>query len=235
MEIAIAIAACEIAFWLLLFGGMAARYWWRRRRLSTVLLALIPVADALLLAFTAVDLARGAEAAWSHGLAALYLGFSVLLGPLVVASMDRRFAKRPRGEGRRWRLWLRVVGASALAALVLGGLALLADDPEPLYGWFGTLALICGGWLVFGPLWPSRQKGTRMNRLAPWWAYLVPFLAFNYARAAARRDLEARRHRARVRRRGAGLRHGAPPRGPPETRKPPRGRSRTLWRLLPKP
>jgi hypothetical protein len=122
MEIAIAIAACEIAFWLLLFGGMAARYWWRRGRLSTVLLALIPVADALLLAFTAVDLARGAEAAWSHGLG------------------------------------LRVVGASALAALVLGGLGLLADDPEPLYGWFGTLAVICGGWLVFGPLWPSRRK-----------------------------------------------------------------------------
>ena len=158
MEIAIAIAACEIAFWLLLFGGMAARYWWRRRRLSTVLLALIPVADALLLAFTAVDLARGAEAAWSHGLAALYLGFSVVLGPQIVASMDRRFAKRPRVPVNEWHLWLRVVGASALAALVLGGLGLLAEDREPLYGWFGTLAVICGGWLVFGPLWPSRRK-----------------------------------------------------------------------------
>ena len=61
MEIAIAIAACEIAFWALLFGGMAARYWWRRRRLSTVLLVAIPVADALLLALTAIDLARGAR------------------------------------------------------------------------------------------------------------------------------------------------------------------------------
>ena len=48
--------------------------------------------------------------------------------------------------------------ALAAAALVLGGLGLLADDPEPLYGWFGTLAVICGGWLVFGPLWPSRRK-----------------------------------------------------------------------------
>ncbi len=103
------------AFWLLLFGGMAARYWWRRRRLSTVLLALIPVADALLLAFTAVDLARGAEAAWSHGLAALYLGFCVVLGPQIVASMDRRFAKRPRVPVNEWRLWLRVVAASALS------------------------------------------------------------------------------------------------------------------------
>ena len=72
--------------------------------------------------------------------------------------MDRRFAKRPRVPVDEWHLWLRVVGASALAALVLGGLGLLADDPEPLYGWFGTLALICGGWLVFGPLWPSRRK-----------------------------------------------------------------------------
>jgi hypothetical protein len=158
MEIAIAIGLCEAAFWVLLFGGMAARYGWRRRRLSTVLLALIPVADALLLAFTAVDLARGAEAAWSHGLAALYLGFSVMLGPLVVATTDRRFAKLPKLPVDEWRLWLRVVAASALAALVLGGLSLLADDPEPLYGWFGTLALICGAWLVFGPLWPSRSK-----------------------------------------------------------------------------
>ena len=69
MEIALAIGFCEAAFWLLLFGGMAARYGWRRRRLSTVLLALIPVADALLLAFTAVYLARGAEAAPFAGLA----------------------------------------------------------------------------------------------------------------------------------------------------------------------
>jgi hypothetical protein len=160
MVIAIAIAACEIAFWLLLLGGMAARYWWRRRRLSTALLVSIPVADALLLAFTAVDLARGAEAAWSHGLAGLYLGFSVVLGPLIVAATDRRFAKRPRVPVNEWRLWLRVVAASALAALVLGGLSLLAEDPEPLSGWFGTLAVLCGGWLIFGPLWPSRKKET---------------------------------------------------------------------------
>ncbi len=153
MEIAVAIAVCEIAFWVLLLGGMVARYWWQRRRLSTVLLASIPLADALLLAFTAVDLSRGAEASWTHGLAALYLGFSILLGPLVVAATDRRFAKQPALKVGHWLLWLRVVGAAALAALVLGGLTLLADDPEPLYGWFGQLGLITVGWLVFGPVW----------------------------------------------------------------------------------
>lgn len=161
MEIALAIAACEIAFWLLLFGGMAARYWWRRRRTSTVLLAAIPLADALLLAFTAIDLARGAQAHWTHGLAALYLGFSVVLGPTIVAATDRRFAKRPPAHVNHWRLWARVVAACALAAAVLGGLMAVAEDPEPLAGWFGTLAMIAGGWLVFGPLWTeasSRNK-----------------------------------------------------------------------------
>jgi hypothetical protein len=161
MEIAIAIAVCELAFWALLLGGMAARYWWRRRRASTVLLALIPVADALLLAFTAIDLGRGAEAHWTHGLAALYLGFSVVLGPVVVAATDRRFAKRPPLRIGHWRLWLRVVAASALAALVLASLTLVARDPEPLSGWFGTLALIAAGWLLLGPLWTelvSRKK-----------------------------------------------------------------------------
>lgn len=159
MVIAIAIAVSEIAFWALLFGGMAARYWWRRQRLSTVLLVAIPLADALLLALTAFDLARGAQAQWSHGLAALYLGFSVALGPLLIAATDRRFAKRPAVQVGEWRLWLRVVLASALAALVLGGLTMVAEDPEPLYGWFGTLGLIVAGWLVFGPLWALVARG----------------------------------------------------------------------------
>jgi hypothetical protein len=158
MVIAFAIAGAELAFWVLLLGGMTARYVWRRRRLSRALLLSVPLADVVLLAATAIDLARGATAEWSHGLAALYLGFSVVLGPLVVAATDRRFARGPRLRTGPWRLWLRVVAAAALAAVLLGGLSLLADDPEPLYGWFTQLGVITVGWLLLGPVWTHRQK-----------------------------------------------------------------------------
>jgi hypothetical protein len=113
MVIAAAIAAAEIGFWALVLGGLAARYALHRRRLSTVLLLLVPVVDVLLLAVTIADLATGGEAGWSHGLAAVYLGFSVVLGPPLIRSLDRRFADLPPRPVDEWALWGRVVLASA--------------------------------------------------------------------------------------------------------------------------
>jgi hypothetical protein len=162
MEIAFAIVAAEIAFWLLVLSGMTARYVWHRERLSTVLLVSVPLADVALLAFTAIDLAGGAEATVTHGLAALYLGFSVALGPVIVAATDRRFAKRPRERLGAWRLWARVVAACAIAAVVLLGLALIADDPDPLLLRLPQLGVIAVGWLILGPVWDTvRDAGRR--------------------------------------------------------------------------
>ena len=170
--IAIAIAICEIGFWALLLGGLTARYPLRRPRLGAILLVAVPLVDALLLAFTAVDLARGTRAEWTHGLAAAYLGFSVVFGPMVVRDADRRFARRFGGAApaapqkgnalaRELRLWARCLLASALAAALLGLLVLVAGDPEQTRalwaggGWFAQLGFVSGVWLLLGPVWTA--------------------------------------------------------------------------------
>jgi len=67
--VAAAIIAAEVAFWVLLLGGLVARYGLRRPRLGAALLVGVPLVDVVLLGITALDLARGAQADWSHGLA----------------------------------------------------------------------------------------------------------------------------------------------------------------------
>jgi len=156
MVIAAAIAAAEIGFWALVLGGLAARYVLHRRRLSTVLLALVPVVDVALLAVTAIDLATGGEAGWSHGLAAVYRGFSVVLGPPLIRALDRRFAGAPPQPVDEWRLWLRAVLACAVSAVLLTALMLIGNTTA-LAGWFGQLGAMTVLWLVFGPLWSSVQ------------------------------------------------------------------------------
>ena len=77
------IIACEVGFWVLL----AAR---PGRPLpaedgagpSVVLLLCEPLLELVLFVVTAIDLKNGAEPGWEHGLAALYIGFTVGLRPL---------------------------------------------------------------------------------------------------------------------------------------------------------
>ncbi|MBC6463814.1 hypothetical protein HKK72_39190, partial [Actinomadura sp. HBU206391] len=56
------IAGCEIAFWVVLLAGLAARYLLRMRRLSTVLLICVPLVDVVLLVASVIDLRGGAVA-----------------------------------------------------------------------------------------------------------------------------------------------------------------------------
>lgn len=176
-----AIIACEIAFWVLLLSGLTARYVLRMARLSTVLLVCTPLTDVLLLAFTGVDLAGGASAQGEHGLAAVYLGFSVAFGPSLIAEADRRLARRfstepveprPRPTPRQrltahWRSWRRCLLACAIAAGVLAALVLIAGDAErsrTLWaggGWFLQLGALCVGWLLLGPVWTATSKRLR--------------------------------------------------------------------------
>lgn len=165
--IAAAIVACEAAFWVLLLGGLTERYLLGRARLGAVLLVCVPLTDVVLLAVTAADLARGSRADWTHGLGAVYLGFSVVFGPALVRDADRRFASRfadgppgvPAADSplRQWRLWARCLLASVLACGVLAALVLVAGDPEHTRalwlngGWFAQLGVLCVLWLLFGP------------------------------------------------------------------------------------
>ncbi|WP_225215235.1 hypothetical protein [Cellulomonas avistercoris] len=168
--VAALVIACEVAFWVFLAAAVVARYVFRRRRLSTVLLLCEPLIEVVLLVATVTDLLRGAEATWTHGLAALYLGFTVAFGRYTVHKVDGwvawRFFDGPRpprvpSGGRakvvhEWRLWLRVVLAWVVAIAVLGVLLLIADDPaqrEVLLGWAGRATLVMGIWFVAGPVW----------------------------------------------------------------------------------
>ncbi|WHP16702.1 hypothetical protein [Cellulomonas sp. ES6] len=183
--VAALVVACEVAFWVFLGAAVVARYVLRRRRLSTVLLLCEPLLEVVLLVATVGDLLRGSEATWTHGLAALYLGFTVAFGKRTVHAVDawvaHRFFGGPepvrpprRGPARvryEWALWLRVLLAWAVACAVLGVLLLVAQGPgeaaaeqrEVLLGWGGRATLVLVAWFVFGPVWetftPRRAAG----------------------------------------------------------------------------
>ncbi len=168
--VAALVVACEVAFWVFLAAAVVARYVLRRRRLSTVLLLCEPLIEVVLLVATVTDLLRGAEATWTHGLAALYLGFTVAFGKYTVQKVDGwvawRFFDGPRPpraprRGRasvvhELRLWLRVVLAWVVSVAILGVLLLIADDAtqrETLLGWAGRATLVMVVWFVAGPVW----------------------------------------------------------------------------------
>ena len=128
------IAAGEIGFWVFIVAGLAVRYALHARRASVVLLAMVPVVDVVVLVATVIDLAGGAKANFTHGLAAVYLGFSVVFGPSMVRWADARFAHRfaggppppPKRYGREklrheWREFGKCVLACGLAAAGAAG------------------------------------------------------------------------------------------------------------------
>lgn len=122
------IIACEVAFWVLLAAGLAFRYVFRMPRLGLALLLCEPLLEAVLFVVTAIDLKNGAEPDWRHGLAAVYIGFTVGLGHSTVRWADARVAHRfaggpppvrpPKyGRARAVHEW-KVAGRWTLAALV---------------------------------------------------------------------------------------------------------------------
>ncbi len=181
-----AIVLCEVAFWLVLAAGFALRYVAGRRRLSGLVLAGVPLLDVGLLVLTVADLRAGAPPRNEHGLAAVYLGCSVVLGPSVVRWADARAAHRwaagPRPPGRppggtrarvraEWREYGRVAAAGGLSALLLLGLTGVAGDGTGplLVAWLSRIGMVLAIWLLVGPLWetgralvnPAGLSGTR--------------------------------------------------------------------------
>lgn len=127
------VIVCEAGFWVLLAAGLTLRYAAGRPRLGAGVLLMEPLLEVVLLAATAVDLKNGAEPDWTHGLAALYLGYTVAYGRYTVKWIDghvaHRFAggpppARPPRYGRaravhEGRLWLRTLLAAAVAVALL--------------------------------------------------------------------------------------------------------------------
>ncbi|MEU4980883.1 hypothetical protein [Streptomyces sp. NPDC021969] len=139
------IIACEVGFWVLLALGLGARYLLKWRRTSVVLLLCEPVLELVLFAVTAWDLKNGAEPGWEHGLAALYIGYTVAYGHYTIRWLDGHAAHRlaggpppvkpPRyGRARaahEGRLWLRtLLGAAVACALLQGAVWYVGDEGD---------------------------------------------------------------------------------------------------------
>ena len=130
------IVICEVGFWVLLAAGLATRYLLKMPRAGMALLLCEPLLEVLLLVVTAIDLKNGAEPSWRHGLAAVYIGYTVGHGHRTVKWLDGHAAHRlgggppppkpPRYGMARARYEGRVWLGSVIAASVASVLLLLA-------------------------------------------------------------------------------------------------------------
>lgn len=174
------IIGCEIGLWVILLLGLVARYLLRLKRTSSVILALIPLVDLVLLVAVAIDMSRGTELGWVHIAAAYYLGVSVAFGPALVRYVDVRFAHRfaggpppapkPRfGKAKHealWQEWRRVVVAAVIASAVSLALIVFFADAraqEMLWWSIGRAWFIVGLWFVFGPMVKPKPEPDRTS------------------------------------------------------------------------
>ncbi|KJK53712.1 hypothetical protein [Streptomyces sp. NRRL F-4428] len=169
------IIACEVGFWVLLAAGLALRYLAKMPRLGAAVLLCEPLMELVLLVVTTVDLKNGAEPDWKHGLAALYIGYTVAFGHYTIKWLDGHAAYRlaggpkPAGAGygrerarREWRLWVRTVVAAAVALTLLQAAVWYvgdAGDVSSLRAWqFGALRVVGIHALVAAAytIWPKK-------------------------------------------------------------------------------
>lgn len=94
------IAACEVAFWVVLGTGLLLRYVAKRPRASVVALACTPLVDVVLLVAAIIDLQNGGTANSVHGLAAVYIGCSIGFGHRMIAWADGWAAYKLAGAPR---------------------------------------------------------------------------------------------------------------------------------------
>ncbi|GAA3032424.1 hypothetical protein [Microbacterium dextranolyticum] len=169
------IVACEVGFWMAILTGLVVRYPLRRPRLGAALLVSAPVIDVVLLVLVATDLLRGGTASWQHGVAAIYIGFSVAFGHRVIAWADVRFAHRFAGGPAPVRLagvsytvacW-KDVARTGLMVVIAGGLTwgliVVANDPvstaELLVNAriLGVILVVDVVWALSYTIWPKRS------------------------------------------------------------------------------
>ncbi|KUL76111.1 MULTISPECIES: hypothetical protein [unclassified Streptomyces] len=177
------VVACEVGFWVLLALGLAARYLLKWRRTSVVLLLCEPVLELVLFAATAVDLRNGAEPGWEHGLAALYIGYTVAYGHYTIRWLDGHAAHRLAGAPRPPRpprygmararhegaLWLRTLLAAAVALALLQAAVWYVGDGDTSslrsFQWVALRAAGIHGLIALTYLlWPKRPKGEPEHR-----------------------------------------------------------------------
>jgi len=169
----IGILASEIGFWVVLILGLATRYLLRWRKVSTILLLGVPVLDVFLLSLISWDLLVNETIAdFTHGLGAVYLGFTIAFGRQIISRVDAwfayRFASGPEpkappkvGIGRvkyEWEQWLKMLLCAVIASVVLVAITLLVRDPartSELTSWLARIWLVTGIWFIGWPVWYS--------------------------------------------------------------------------------
>ncbi|POX41214.1 hypothetical protein C3486_10565 [Streptomyces sp. Ru73] len=170
------VVLCEVAFWVLLVVGLALRYLARMPRTGAAVLLTEPLLELVLLVVTVIDLRNGAQADWKHGLAAVYIGFTVAYGHYTIRWADGQFAYRfaggpkPPGPGygraravHEWKLWLRTVVMGLVAAGLLQAAILYVGDGDTasLRMWQIGVARVVGihGLIALTyTIWPKRPK-----------------------------------------------------------------------------
>ncbi|WP_367131362.1 MULTISPECIES: hypothetical protein [Streptomyces] len=172
------IVICEVGFWALLAGGLSLRYLAKMPRAGIAVLLLEPVLELVLLIATAIDLKNGAQADWKHGLAAVYIGYSVGLGHATIKWVDARFAHRfgggpppvkpPKyGTARtvhEWKTAARWILSCAVAlGLLQAAVWYVGDggDISSLRAWQTKMLLVAGINLVIATsytIWPKQAK-----------------------------------------------------------------------------
>ncbi|MEE1764627.1 MULTISPECIES: hypothetical protein [unclassified Streptomyces] len=173
------IIACEVGFWVLLALALAVRYLLNKRRASVVLLLCEPVLELVLFVVTAIDLKNGAEPSWEHGVAALYIGFTVGYGHYMIKWLDghaaHRLAGGPRPPGppkyglararHEGRLWTRTLVATGVAlALLQLAVWYVGDDGNVdslrSFQWVALRAAGIHGLVALAyTIWPKKEPG----------------------------------------------------------------------------
>ncbi|MFC8593410.1 hypothetical protein ACFWXA_12070 [Streptomyces atroolivaceus] len=177
------IVLCEVGFWVLLAAGLGLRYIAKKPRLGAAVLLCEPLLEVVLLVVTALDLKNGAEPGLRHGIAAVYIGFTVGLGHSTIKWVDARVAHRFAGgpppvkppkygmarAAHEWRTAARwIVAALTAMALLQAAVWYVGGDGDTgsLEMWqqkmlwvIGINLLIAGGYTVFPKQEPRGRVG----------------------------------------------------------------------------
>jgi hypothetical protein len=181
------IIACEVGFWVLLALGLAVRYLLKWRRTSVVLLLCEPVLELVLFVATAIDLKNGAEPSWEHGVAALYIGYTVAFGHYTIRWLDGHAAHRLAGAPRppkppryglaraahEAKLWLRAVYGGAVAAGLLQLAVWYVGDSGDIsslrsFQWVALRTVGVYGLIALSyTIWPKKQLASALPTRDP--------------------------------------------------------------------
>jgi len=161
---------CAVGFWIVLFSGLFVRYILKLPKFGSSLLLCVPLLDVILLVATTHDLRSGATAEFAHGLAAVYLGFTLVFGRSVMEWADSYFAYKFDGQDKpnekygwaytkyEWGQWFKGMLACGIASGFLYLAIIFVNNntkTEALNDWMYILPSLMFFWFLFGPLWYS--------------------------------------------------------------------------------